>query len=187
MKVNIEGFHGTSFDRAKKIILEDFNLSLGDREWLGDGVYFFIDGISDKPSSQAEEWSIAQSWDNNKREYTYKRYSVLKCQIEVEEDNFLDLTTRDGVEVLDYIIDKHKVKMKNIGKKITYIEGFIINFVREEGILPVEVAKGNFYIKFTKERLYRLNRRTPNCTICSVYNPKKTIKKKELLLVKEID
>lgn len=187
MKVNIKGFHGTSFENAKEIILEDFNPSIGNKEWLGNGVYFFIDGISNKPSNQAKKWAIAQSWDKIKKAYTYKRYSVLKCQIEVNEDNFLDLTTNDGIEILDYIIESHTAKMREIGKKINYIDGFVINFAREEGILPVEVAKGNFYIKFTKERINRLNRRTPNSTICSVYNPEKNIIKKELLLTNEID
>lgn len=187
MKVNIEGFHGTSFENAKEIILEDFNPSIGDEEWLGDGVYFFVNGISDKPSNQAEEWAIAQSWNKVTKQNTYKRYAVLKCQIEVNEDNFLDLTTSEGVEILDYIIESHTAKMKEIGKKVNYIDGFVINFAREEGFLPVEVAKGNFYIKFTKERINRLNRRTPNCTICSVYNPEDNIIKKELLLINEIN
>lgn len=186
MKHRIEGFHGTSFENAEKVILQDFNPSVGDKEWLGDGVYFFTRGINDNPSNQAEKWSIAQSWDNNKKEYRYKKYAVLKCHIEVDDDNFLDLTTSDGVEVLDYIIEHHMAKMKEIGKKFTYIDGFVINFAREEGLIPVEVAKGNFYIKFTKERVRGLNRRTPNCTICSVYKPKKLIKQKHLLLTNEI-
>lgn len=187
MKIHIEGFHGTSFENAKKIILEDFNLSVGHKEWLGDGVYFFIDGISNKPSNQAEKWSIVQSWDNNKKEYSYKRYSVLKCQIEVDDGNFLDLTSSDGVEILDYIIENHISKMREIGKKIAYIDGFVINFARGEKILPIDVVKGNFYIKFTKERVRKFNRRTPNCTICSVYNPENNIVKKELLLTNEIN
>jgi len=186
MTINFQGFHGTSFENAKKIILNDFDLSIGHSEWLGDGVYFFINGINDKPSVLAEKWSIAQAWDNSKKENKYKRYSVLKCAIDVDEDHFLDLTTSDGVEILDYIIECHMDKMKEIGKKFTYIDGFVINFARTENILSVDVAKGNFYIKFTKERISNINRRTPNCTICSVYNSLNTIVKKELLLTNEI-
>lgn len=187
MTVKVEGFHGTSFESAKKIILDDFKLSYGNKEWLGDGVYFYAKGINDKPSNQAGNWAIAQSWNNTDRKYIYRRYSVLKCQIEVEEKNFLDLTTSDGVEILDYIIENHSSKMKEISKKIAYIDGFVINFARGEKLFNVEVAKGNFYIKFTKERIDNINRRTPNCTICAVYNPEKTIIKKELLLTNEIN
>ena len=157
MKVKVEGFHGTSFDNAKSIILNDFELSLGHKEWLGDGVYFFIKGISDNPSNQSEKWSIAQSWNNLEKKHNYKRYSVIKCDIEVENDHFLDLTTSDGVEILDYIIEHHMSKMKEIGKKIDYIDGFVINFARGEGLISVDVAKGNFYIKFTKERINQIN------------------------------
>ncbi|MGM0635775.1 MAG: hypothetical protein ACQESK_06885 [Bacteroidota bacterium] len=187
MKVKIEGFHGTSFENAKKIILDDFKLSFGDKEWLGDGIYFFIKGINNKPSSQAENWAIAQSWDNIEKKYTYRRYSILKCDIEVNEDSFLDLTTSEGVEILDYIIDNHSLKMKEISKSLSYIDGFVINFARGENLLDIDVAKGNFYIKFSKERINNLNRRTPNCTICSVYNPEKTMFKKELFLTNEIN
>ncbi len=187
MKVKLVGFHGTSFENAKKIILDDFRLSIGHKEWLGDGIYFFVNGINDKPSNQAEKWSIAQSWNKIERKNNYLRYSVLKCEIEVEDDKFLDLTTSYGVEILDYIIDSHSAKMKEINKKLAYIDGFTINFARLENILDIDVAKGNFYIKFTKERIDNLNRRTPNCTICSVYTPEKTIIKKELLLTNEIN
>ncbi|WP_103867241.1 hypothetical protein [Aquimarina sp. I32.4] len=187
MKVKIEGFHGTSLENAKSIILNDFKLSRGHKEWLGDGVYFFIDGISNNPSSQAEKWSIAHSWNKIEKKYSYKRYSVIKCNIEVDNNNFLDLTTSDGVEVLDYIIEHHTSKMKEIGKKIDYIDGFVINFARKEDIISIDIAKGNFYIKFTKERINQINRRTPNCTICSIYNPEKAIISKELLLTKEIN
>jgi hypothetical protein len=188
MKINIEGFHGTSYENAKKIILDDFKLSIGRAEWLGDGVYFFANGISVKPSIQAEKWSITQSWNKSIKNYSYKRYSVLKCQIEVDEDNFLDLTTSDGVEILEYIIENHRTKLKEITKKFDYIEGFVVNFARGENILQIDVAKGNFYIKLTKEeRLSKFNRRTPNCTICSVYNSEETIVKKELLLTNEIN
>ena len=52
----------------------------------------------------------------------------------------------------------------------------LINFARGEKLFDIEVSKGNFYIKIRKEdRVFKLSRRTPNCTICSVYNPQKNI------------
>ncbi|GET30017.1 hypothetical protein [Prolixibacter sp. SD074] len=57
------GHHGTSHRSAKLIIKSNFELSIGDDEWLGNGVYFFIKGISSKPDEQAKKWAIAHAWD----------------------------------------------------------------------------------------------------------------------------
>lgn len=185
MVIELEGFHGTSFDGASSIIKEGYKSSTGDSEWLGDGVYFFLEGLSKSPQMQAEEWTIAQAWDKQHQTFKYKKLSVLKSIIKVEEDHFLDLTSSDGIEIFDYIVSKHTEKMSSINKRMTYIDGFVINFARKEGLLPVEVTKGNFYIKFTDERIKRISRRTPNCTVCSVYDPAKNIKNTELLLTKD--
>ena len=187
MELKIQGFHGTSFDNAKSIIRDDFKLSIGDEEWLGDGVYFFVKGLSDKPQEQAQKWAIAQSWDKNRKSNKYKRYSVIRSEIAVDEENFLDLTTSNGIGVFEYIIEHHISKMRKIGKRINYIDGFVINFARGEGLLPIEVAKGNFYIKFSKERIEGIDRRTPNRTICSVFEPSSNISNNELVLTNEID
>ena len=51
--------------------------------------------------------------------------------------------------------------------------------VKEENFLDIfsfDVIKGNFYIKFKNERVNKIELRTCNCTICSVYNPQKHIK-----------
>lgn len=69
-----------------------------------------------------------------------------------------------------------------MGKKFKYIDGFVVNFARNEGLLPIEVVKGNLYIKFTKERISDLNRRTANCTICSVFDGDKNIINKQIVL-----
>ena len=62
-----------------------------------------------------------------------------------------------------------------LNKRFKFIDGLVINFAVNEGLLPIEVVKGNFYIKFAKERIRGLNLRTPNCTICTVLNPNKNI------------
>lgn len=169
------GFHGTSSESAEEILDSNYKLSIGDNEWIGDGVYFFISGISSKPEEQARKWSVAQSWDNLSKSYRYRRFCVIKSKIEVEEDLFIDLTTEDGVEVLNYFLECFENKIKRINKRLEYIDGLLINFARKEGILPIDVVKGNFYIKFAKERIKRINLRTPNCTICTVFEPNKNI------------
>ena len=175
MVLSIEGHHGTSVESATKILTSNYELSIGDDEWLGDGVYFFINGVSSKTSDLAQKWAISQSWDNDKKLLKYNEYCVIQSNIEVEESEFLDLTIEDGVEILEYLVDRYKEKINSFGKKIRFIDGLILNLARGEGILPLEVVKGNFYIKFAKERIERINLRTNNCTICTVYNPSKNI------------
>lgn len=171
MSTSFDGFHGTSLKSAKEILKSNFELSIGDIEWLGNGVYFFIIGISSKPDEQAEKWAIAQSWDNISQDYKYNNYCVLKSKIVVEENKFLDLTHEDGLEILEYLVIKFENKIKKLGKKLDYLDGFLINLAREEGIFEIDAIKGNFYIKFADERIKRINLRTNNCTICTVYKP----------------
>jgi len=48
--IKIKGYHGTSVNSAELIVKSNYEKSIGDKEWLGDGVYFFIDGLSSKPN-----------------------------------------------------------------------------------------------------------------------------------------
>jgi hypothetical protein len=97
MLLHFNGFHGTSLSSAKKIVSSNYESSIGDDEWLGNGVYFFVDGISSKPDEQAKKWSIVQAWDKHKKTYKYKNYCVINSEIQVEEDDYLDLTKEEGV------------------------------------------------------------------------------------------
>lgn len=172
----ITGYHGTSASAAANIIREGFRNSEGENEWIGKGTYFFVHWISSKPNEQAAEWSIAEAWDNIRKTHTYLRFGVIKSEIAVEEERLLDLTVEDGVEVLNYIIEQHKSKIQQLGRFHDYKDGYIIDFARGEGLIDVDVVKGNYYIKFTEQRKRGINLRTANCTICSVYEPNKSIK-----------
>jgi len=170
--ITLEGFHGTSSTNADAILKTGFRPSLGDGEWLGDGVYFFTEGIS-PPQNNAVKWAIAQSWDNDKKKYTYIDYSIIKADIYVEEDNFLDLTRPKGMEFFNYLRDKYvesirkgKVKPKNQSFK----DGHIINDARANLGFKIDVTKGNFYIRFEDERFYKIRFRTPNTTFLAVFD-----------------
>ncbi len=186
MLLQFNGYHGTSLDAAKKIVGANYESSIGDDEWLGNGVYFFTKGISSKPEEQAKKWAIAQSWDNERRIYKYKEYCVIDSLIEVDEDNFLDLTKEEGVEVLSYLTECFENKISKLKRSLKAIDGLLINLAREEGILPIDAVKGNFYIKFAKERIKNITLRTSNCTVCTVFEPTKNITNSNILEIGDI-
>lgn len=88
MNHNIIGFHGTSIDSAKEILKSNYELSIGDNHWMGNGVYFFIEGISSKPDEQSKKWAKAQSWDKLEKKLKYKFYCIIKSEISVTEENY---------------------------------------------------------------------------------------------------
>lgn len=187
-KITIKGHHGTDFDSYRKIYTSNYKISKGDDHWLGDGVYFFVEGIATNTAKLAEKWAIAQSWDNDKKRPKYRNFAVIESVIEVEEDKFLDLTTEDGVKILsdlaNFFIDTIKRSKKNSkDKEWEFYDGELINIARKDETFPfdIEVVKGNFYIKFKEERIKGINLRTSNCTICTVYNPNENIKSKKLV------
>lgn len=181
--ISFKGYHGTDTESCKNILNSNYRISQGDDHWLGDGVYFFVEGISTRPIELAEKWAIAQSWDKNKKNYIYSDYSVLESMIKVEEDKFLDLTNPIGVDFLSFLANNFKeaIKIQKRNRKkvnqkdLTYDEGALINLARKVELFPFEVIKGNFYIKFKNERVNNINLRTSNCTICAVSAPQKNL------------
>jgi hypothetical protein len=166
--ITFEGYHGTDNAHVRDILDSGFKPSIGDTHWLGDGTYFFLKGKSDQPEVQAEQWACVTAWNKDIRANKYERYSVLKADITVKEANLLDLTEPSGLEIFEYI--KHKIMAKSPRTKM--IDGYLINFGRNELGLNLDVVKGDVPIKLTKEdRVSWFQSRIPNATICAVFNP----------------
>jgi len=178
--VKIIGFHGTDSKNVSKIRAHNFRLSLGDKEWLGDGVYFFVDGICHpSPKGNAVKWAIAESWDKTTKRNKYSEYSVLEVEIEEKEEYILDLCTVEGMKIYNYLRNKYIEKIVQAGVKLKrprFRDGEIINAARNNKIFPINIVKGNFYIKFASERIFDISFRIPNTTIIAV-NDVNTIKK----------
>lgn len=51
-KIIPDAYHGTSYDAAKKICDEGFEISRGESQYLGDGVYFFESSMG-----HAKDWA----------------------------------------------------------------------------------------------------------------------------------
>lgn len=165
-EMELKVFHGTTQESAKSILTEGFTFSLGNEHWLGDGVYFFVEGVGYAPERAAELWAEYRA---------YKQQSpfcaLIEASIHVDEECVLDLTTYEGIRILNYIQRKCAQKLATIGRGVGYVDGYLINFAREEMGLPIDVVKGNEYIQLEEsDRRYNIRRRVSNCTICSVYN-----------------
>ena len=184
--ITFVGCHGTSLQAGEKIIQSKFIISKKIDEWLGDGTYFFVNGINNNIEELASKWASCQSWDNKTKSRTYTNFCVIESDLEVDDDTHLDLTSNEGVEILNYIIGKFLDKIKHLNKTLTFLDGAIINLARNEKILKIDVVKGNFFIKFEQERVYRINLRTNNCTICSVFDVDNVVKSKKIIKISEI-
>ena len=164
--MTIKAYHGTLKNLAKQIVDDGYKSSVGNAHWLGDGVYFFIDGVGYDPRRAAELWAEYRAKKSHKQ-----FCSLLSSIIDAEDNDVLDLTTYEGIRVLNYIQRKCAQKLAAIGKGIGYVDGYVINYGREEVGLNLTVVKGNEYIQLEQEdRQYNIRRRTPNCTICAVYD-----------------
>lgn len=183
MTIEFLGYHGTDHALIDKIDKEGFIPSTGDEEWLGSGVYFYVNGICDNPQDQAKSWGILQAWDKESKKCKYNLYAVIKAVISVDQDNFLDLNTSKGQELFNYIKRCCIAKLRKNKRKLNYVDGIIINFAHDKmPELGIEVVKCDMFIKLTKEdRVHHFNSRIPNCSICAVYEPSNNIKKVELI------
>lgn len=74
----VERQHGTDSNNVDSIKNSNFKKREDDGHWLGNGIYFFIDGIGESPIILGEKWAIAESWDNINNCYSYDEYSVLE-------------------------------------------------------------------------------------------------------------
>jgi hypothetical protein len=92
--INIKGFHGTTEKNADEILKNGFQISKNDEDWLGEGVYFFIDGISN-PLLSAIEWASNTHGQSN--------CAVLESDILIEAKDILDLTTSKGLITYNYL------------------------------------------------------------------------------------
>ena len=169
--INFDGYHGTDNAHVRSILTTGFRPSTGDTHWLGDGVYFFLNGKSTHPEGQAEQWAVLEAWDNKTKANKYNAFGVLKAEISVEDSHLLDLTQPSGLEILEYIKSKSMEKIKRLKCRVKFIDGYLLNMGRKEMGIPLDVVKGDVYIQLTKEdRRYNIQSRVPNSTICSVFN-----------------
>ena len=87
----ITGYHGTT-EKAAESILQDkrFYKSSGDMEWLGTGIYFYVN------FADAYNWHLSEGEAEPR--------AVLHSVIKIKDEEYLDLDTPAGKAILRDIV-----------------------------------------------------------------------------------
>lgn len=115
------GYHGTAESCGRNIV-ETKTFEFGEpREdhWLGQGAYFFKDD-----EEQAEKWALSKV--ENFRPFRGEKPYLIEVNLNSNEENFLNLDTRRG---LNYLLD-HIKSLKSEGMEIEYDEDKLVSGVK---------------------------------------------------------
>jgi hypothetical protein len=173
----ILGHHGTYKKNVVSIIENGFWESEDHNMWFGDGVYFFVPGLTN-PIVSAKQYAEDTRLRDNSEEDT----CVLEAIVYINNDSFLDLTNEDGLKFFNSYRDEILAKIELIGKKPStkFEDHDVIKSLRKE--LGIEFVKGNVYIQLGIQRIAHLRSRIPNVTIFVVNNPITNIEKASIKL-----
>ena len=191
--LRIKGYHGTDAAHIRNIQLSNFKPSIGDKEWLGNGTYFFIEGIMNdrKPEIAAANWAAVSAWDNDRKYSKYVDCCVLEATVTVDEDYLLDLTTADGMDIFNYYRQEFNKKLSKSGQDfkfnspMQFRDGELINDMRAVENIRIDAVKNSAHIKFELERRRRIDFRTHNCTILVVHDANKNIEKTAIKIIRK--
>lgn len=175
----IIGFHGTYPENVDSILTNNFYESKNHDIWLGDGVYFFVDGIGAfEPSEYAKQYAIDNCYNKYERKHSKKEVCVLETLININNNTYLDLTEVIGLQLFNAFRKNAISIIEQSGKKPIsgdYKDADVFKVMRDE--LRIEFVKSNVYIRFAMQRIARFESRIPNVTILVVNNPTKNIDK----------
>ncbi len=166
-------YHGTSKDAGDKITHScSYRPSQGEFEWLGRGVYFFVDSrYSESPVEDARNWAKLQAYNKQTQGYDYSHYVVIKNRIEGRV-KLWDLSSETGSRIFITIKKQALAQFDKAGKKLRGrpIDGYVIEFAQKNvTVFAFNVVKNDIPIKLTKkERINDIRSLQPNCTVLAV-------------------
>lgn len=166
------GFHGSDFDNVESILSENFRESINKDEWLGYGVYFFVDTISD-PLDNAKEWAKNQAF--SKGSYDYEKFAVFRAKIAC--DRVLDTTQAEGLKAFNTLrnalIQKHDECFQR-NRDLRCDDRVMWNLVAQ--VMKLDAVVHNLYIKDKVQRVKRIGSNVPNSTVLCVKIPTSIVK-----------
>lgn len=161
------GYHGTDQKYKSSILFSGFNASTGNAHWMGDGVYFFLEGLKN-PASLAEEWVALQSRHGKGTDYLV----VFKATLNAETQKTLKLYNQEGIEFFTKFREDVIKKLNQAGSycKDDLLDGFLINMLIKTSETALDIVIGDFYTKNRFERNNVIRSRIPNARIAVVKN-----------------
>ncbi|WP_022653818.1 hypothetical protein [Aquaspirillum serpens] len=169
------GYHGTSEENAKSIVATKFRLSQEGDEYLGTGVYFFVDGIC-CPITAGKRWAVSKHSDAP---------SVVRADIQLSGSNILDLREVEHIK-------KFNELKKNFFEKLEKEGIFLVTFPNKRRKWDDKCKIANFIINYAAidlvikdeyfpevgsdiERAQGIQLKVSNCTIMNVANESKIL------------
>lgn len=170
--VNYIGYHGTSKENADDILNGSFFKSESYDQWLGEGVYFFTNGISDA-REDAKNWARNMSYDPKTKTKRYGVLKVLKSIVTAEENHILDLDTDKGKIFFLAFRERFYKEIRAARKQIkgNCSDGFFIELIEKKNVTfkPLKIVKCMMAVKLKEcDKISGTFSRIPNCTILSV-------------------
>lgn len=151
-----QGFHGTTAEEAEGILKTGFNIVENEDLYLGDGAYFFIDGIGN-PCEDALDFAT-----NVKK---MKNPVVVRADISAEKESVLNLCSVEGAKLFSKF--KELFYDKRGAEKGKMDDGKIINYLVGEMEFETKIVISSRCVKLKKEDA---RSQIPNCIFCCVKN-----------------
>lgn len=127
-------------------------------EWLGSGVYFFVEGAF-CPIENAREWAKNSAYPDK-----YVSYSILK--VLVTGERVLDLRIEEDLKMFDelrqHIFQKYDAEKRKFRTSM-HPDTFLCNSFAKS--MKLDILIQNFYIKTKNQRIKKIVSRMPNSTV----------------------
>lgn len=175
-----EVYHTTDASNVCEILANGFKYNKNDRHWLGDGFYFFLD------KKLADDWATKDI----RRYGKINSPSCIKCIVEVDENNLLDLRFLESYNYAKKYFQKFikeisgKNDIKNANREI--LRCLFFNYLKRAEEIYCIIAhfseKNNFTnkIELNNEELFQ-NMRIPYIETQMCINRNKCIVHKEVI------
>jgi hypothetical protein len=179
--LNFDGWHGTSEKNGNSILASNFMPSEGSHHWLGEGVYFFTQGIGN-PLEHAKNWVESEAHKTG-----FKAFSIIKARTLIKEEALLDLRQEAGIELFlehkRFVLARMRQKGKTFkSKDDNYTDGKVFDNIKNKA--NIEVIISPMHIRFGQDRIEKIHSMIPNCMLLCTSHPEDNIEKESLELVK---
>lgn len=174
MTTTYRGFHGTLASRVDSIRTSGIYPSDNPDDWLGEGTYFFIEGLDD-PRTSAAQWARCKAWDKHDQEFDESTVAVIEAAITVEASAVFDLREPSNAQHF------HRVRRRwlksLVPRRSTHLprpekdrfDTDLLDHFKQENEIAALI--GDFHIQFSlRERHFRLDSRIPNVTVLCLSN-----------------